>query len=350
MRFLDLFSGAGGASMGIEWAGHEVVGAYDNAPKAVETYNENIEWSQSLEVDLNTFEDFPEADAIWSSFPCQIFSRASKAKSTFDPEKNGWFATEKAIDIVEPRVVILENVKGITYHRNNCASTRSHCPGCFFSNRIMPFLRDRYSCVSHRIVNAADFGVPQARRRMFVLASNHPMIWPKPTHSLEALMFSQFTTGDYWREHGISPTGMSQKLHKPDNKKRWRTIRDTVYDNKMHNLNNPPDYANEYYLDKPAPTLMTTEVKGTRGRHMYNQYGNAKPDRVSDYFWLAGWKRRVTLSEALRLQGFPEGFKLKGTKVQQYRQIGNAVVPLVAQKVVQAACNINLWKEKVKWS
>lgn len=333
--------------MGIEWAGHTVVGAYDNDPKAVETYNENIEWSQSLEVDLNRFTDFPEADAIWSSFPCQIYSRASKASKMLNPEKNGWFATEKAIDIVKPRVVILENVKGILYHKKKCNAA---CAGCFFSSRIIPFLRYRYKHVTHRIINAADFGEPQVRRRVFVVATDYPIVWPKTTHSGEALWFSQFSSGDYWREHNIPPTGRSHKTFPPDTKKRWRTIRDTIYDNTMHNLNDPPEYANEYYLDKPAPTLMTTEVKGTRGKHMYNQYGNAKPDRVSDYFWLAGWKRRVTLNEALRIQGFPEEFKLIGTKAQQYRQIGNAVVPIVAEKIVRAVCNKKLWKEKATWS
>lgn len=347
MRFLDLFSGIGGASMGIEWAGHEVVGAYDNDPKAVEVYNENNDWSQSLEVDLNAFDDFPEADAIWSSFPYRVFSRAKAPSKLLNPEKNGWFATEKAIDIVKPRVVILENIKSTLYHKSKCNAA---CSGCFFASRILPFLRYRYKHVAHRIINSADFGEPQVRRRLFVVAADYPIVWPKPTHSAEALWFSQFSSGEYWKEHSIPPTSKSHKTHQPDTKKRWRTIRDTIYDNTMHNLNDPPEYANEYYLDKPAPTLTPTEVKGTRGRHMYNSYGNAKPDRVSDYFWLAGWKRRVTLPEALRLQGFPGEFKLIGTKAQQYKQIGNSVVPTVVENIVRAACNKQLWKEKATWS
>lgn len=343
MRFLDLFSGCGGASIGIDWAGFEIVGAYDKAPEAVNTYNINIK-SLSTKADLNEPQDFPEADAIWSSFPCKVFSRAGRPKRLLSPEINGWFATAKVINAVKPRVVILENVKSLKFHKPNCGYL---CTGCFFQRRILPFLNQRYKHVSYRVINAADFGAAQVRNRLFVAASDYPIEWPETTHSIAALWYSQYTTGDYWREHGIEPTGKSLKRHQPDSKKRWRTIRDVIYDGSVHKINIPPVRPDEYYLDKPAPTLMTTEVKGTRGRHMYNSYGSPKPDRVSDYLWLAGWKRRVSIEEARKLQGFPPDFRFAGTKAQQYKQLGNSVVPIVVENVVRAVCPNNIWMEGV---
>ena len=84
-------------------------------------------------------------------------------------------------------------------------------------------------------------------------------------------------------------------------------------------------------LDQPAPTVTTTEVKGTRGDH---QKGG--PDRASDALWLATGRRRLTVDECATLCAFPDGYPFQGTKTSRYRQVGNCVVVPCAEAIGRA--------------
>lgn len=81
---------------------------------------------------------------------------------------------------------------------------------------------------------------------------------------------------------------------------------------------------------------MTTEVKGTRASRSSGWTFNGGPDRASDATFLATGLRRVSETEAARLQGFPEGWPFQGTSLARYRQIGNAVPPLLAEAALRA--------------
>lgn len=131
---------------------------------------------------------------LWSSFPCQAWSTAGKRQGAKD-ERNGWPWTVDWIDAVSPRWFIAENVRGLTFHRGEAdcdAGARpkpDDCPRCYLDHVILPQLRERFAWVDGRVLNSADYGTPQHRRRLFIVAGPRRICWPAPTHS---------EVGDLW--------------------------------------------------------------------------------------------------------------------------------------------------------
>lgn len=123
---------------------------------------------------------------LWSSFPCQAWSTAGKRKGAQD-ERNGWPWTVDWIDQVQPRWVIAENVRGLTFHRGEAdcddGAKPDDCPRCYLDGVILPQLRERFEWVDCRVLNSADYGTPQHRRRLFLVAGLRRISWPAPTHS-----------------------------------------------------------------------------------------------------------------------------------------------------------------------
>jgi DNA-cytosine methyltransferase len=139
---------------------------------------------------------------LWSSFPCQAWSTAGKRQGAKD-ERNGWPWTVDWIDAVSPRWFIAENVRGLTFHRGDAdcdAGARpkpDDCPRCYLDGVILPQLRERFEWVDCRVLNSADFGTPQHRRRLFVVAGPRRISWPAPTHSEGGDLWTQ-----RWRSMG----------------------------------------------------------------------------------------------------------------------------------------------------
>lgn len=126
-------------------------------------------------------------DLMWSSFPCQAWSTAGKRKGAQD-ERNGWPWTVDAIDALKPKWFIAENVRGLTFHKKtaNCGRGKDPkpllCPGCYLDHTIMPDLRKRFGWAEYRVLDSADYGTPQHRRRVFIVAGPRAIEWPEATH------------------------------------------------------------------------------------------------------------------------------------------------------------------------
>jgi len=142
-----------------------------------------------------------DVDALWSSFPCQAFSSAGKRKGAND-ERNGWPWTVAAIDRFRPRWFMGENVTGLLQHRGDCdggnygdGTEGDGCPGCYFHRVIRPALEERFPVVSFRVLDAAAYGVPQHRRRVFIVAGPRAIRWPDPTHGPPTTQRSMFGPG-----------------------------------------------------------------------------------------------------------------------------------------------------------
>ena len=185
MNCVELFAGAGGAALGLEAAGIEHVALCELAPDACATLR-GAGLGPVIECDVRAvpWGDYEgRVDLLWSSFPCQAFSTAGSRQGAHD-ERNGWPWTVQALDLMQPTWVACENVPGLTYHTGDCdrRGPPEECPGCYFEVVILGELKARFEWVDWWKLNAADFGVPQHRRRIFIMAGPHPVKRPRPTH------------------------------------------------------------------------------------------------------------------------------------------------------------------------
>lgn len=258
MRAVELFVGAGGAALGLRQAGVRCLEAVEWDEHAAATAQ--AAGFPVVQADVRAWleSDRPEqlrgqADLLWSSFPCQAWSQAGKRKGARD-DRNLWPQTVQAIDRVKPMFFLGENVKGLTHHRKKSGCEKGRhpqpmdCPACYLAHQIMTDLADRFEHVEYRILDAADYGVPQRRHRLILYGGPVPFPWPEPTHSEAALVEAKWVTGTYWSEHGINHTAdgsgigvdavRSEKrilgrlrAGKPVDglgRKRWTTIRDAI--------------------------------------------------------------------------------------------------------------------------
>jgi DNA (cytosine-5)-methyltransferase 1 len=352
MKAIELFAGAGGAALGLEAAGvhHVALCEWDadacatlraaglgpvvegdvrdlDAIASAAFLSESDAWRQAGDLLLDSpldgdewclerealatdlWQESRRLDLLWSSFPCQAWSVAGQRKGATD-ERNGWPWTVDAIDRFRPRWFIGENVFGLLHHNQDCdrRGLPEECAGCYFERVILVELRKRFPVVGWFVVDAADFGVPQHRRRLFMYAGPEPVTPPRATHG----------PGMFTRPW----VSMGEALDID-----WSSL------------------VSSKLLREPSPTVTTTEVKGTRANKNNNWSLHRGADRASDVLAIStGYRggdtgrRRLTVAECATLQGFPDGHPWHAcrTKTARYRAVGNAVPPKLAQVVVEA--------------
>jgi DNA (cytosine-5)-methyltransferase 1 len=184
MNIIDLFCGAGGFSAGFQKAGYKVVGAVDNWGAAVQTYKSNRLVKNTLLKDIRntTKSDFPiKPDIIVGGPPCQGFSLAGRRNRT-DP-RNGLFKHfVRLVNDLEPKILLMENVQGILSMRTEKGEL------------VMDRIRDEFDSIGYKVtyktLNAANFGVPQLRNRVFIVANSlgltNGTLFPKETYGLNS--------------------------------------------------------------------------------------------------------------------------------------------------------------------
>jgi len=295
MRALDLFAGAGGASLGLHRAGLELVGAAEWDEHACATHRLALPACPVFEGDVRELVP-PGAELWWCSPPCQAWSVGGKRLGARDVERNGWPWVWQAYDraAVKPDWLIAENVAGMTHHSAELCGNPLTCAGCYLERVVIPELRARFPHVVARVLNAADYGVPQHRRRLFIVCSRTPYSYPAPTHSAPGSLF-----GKPWRT-------MGQAL----------SIRAAV----LHHGRNTTAHPNQ---ERPRPS--------TEPAPAINGKGNQLLERSAP---CATGRRRLTVAECATLQGFP-AWPWQGNLSQQYRQVGNAVPPAMAQALAE---------------
>lgn len=283
---LDLFAGCGGLALGFEAAGFETIG-YELSEGYAATYNASL--SGSCKVARVTADLLlPAAPILVGGPPCQPFSVGGKRQADKD-QRDGFPALLAAIERSKPELALIENVPGLLVG-----------PRRAYFDQTAATLRKMGYVVEHQLLNAADFGVPQNRRRVFLVAHHGGFEFPKTTH-----------------EEPITAGQAIGRLAK-------RTLKDALF------LTPTMDaYVAKYEaaskcrqprdlkLDQPSRTLTCRNLGGATGDMMRI--------RLED-----GRRRRLDVREAARLQGFPDWFKFKGTTASQFRQIGNAVPPLLS--------------------
>lgn len=288
-----LFAGAGGSSIGLHDAGFAPIG-YEYWKPAADTHRANGMVCHDHDLADPTFDRMiPRTPLLWASPPCQPFSAAGDGEGDFD-DRDGFPWTLRIIDAKRPQVVIIENVKGLTFAKHHA----------YFAG-ILASLRGLGYDVDWRVLNSADYGVPQTRERCFIVGRRDggPITWPMPTHTEQAGMLTEpwVTMADAlgWEDGAIPGWGRSPVGRLVLN------YRQTNRDGELITCD---------VTDRPSPTI------GTQSRSQ----------------WVINGTRKLAVKEAATLQCFPWPYKWCGNVGDVDRQIGNAVPPTMARVLASA--------------
>ncbi|MFG6439973.1 DNA cytosine methyltransferase [Roseateles sp. LKC17W] len=388
LKSIELFAGAGGLAMGVSLAGFKSHGVVEWDRWACDTVRQNSERGHPLVADWPVFEGdvrqwidafcTTEAargiDLVAGGPPCQPFSMGGKHRANQD-ERDMFPATVDVIRRLQPRAFIVENVKGLTratFHNYfqyiqlqlEFPELRRRPDDSWVDHhaRLQAFktsVRRGNTGLSYHLVttlvNAANYGVPQKRERVFMVGFRKDLnvrwSFPRETHALDALLHDQYVTGEYWDRHAVArkhrPEPASTQatliarlrgLGLPPTRHPWMTVRDALTglpeprDGDTRHLNHRLQPGARSYpghtgspLDLPAKTLKAGDHGVPGGENMLVRHD--------------GSVRYFSIRESARLQTFPDGYELHGSWSEAMRQLGNAVPVRLGQIVASSVAS-----------
>ena len=391
MKAVELFAGAGGLALGVGLAGFKPLAVVEWDKWACDTIRENQKRGYPLvadwplhEGDVRNFDwgsITEQVDLLAGGPPCQPFSMGGKHKA-HDDTRDMFPATVEIVRRLRPRAFIVENVKGLTR-----ASFASYFQYIQFQlefpevkrrknetwfDHLMRLQTEHTSGRLHSkglayniiptLVNAANYGVPQKRERVFLVGfrSDLGVDWsfPEETHSQAALFRDQWITGQYWERHQVTKKdrpdapanlaslqrGASQKLLF-DCQRPWRTIRDALVGLPDPHSKAAREYRDHKFqqgakvypghtgspIDQPSKTLKAGDHGVPGGENMLVD-NNGVP-------------RYLSIREAARVQTFPDGYVFHGSWTETLRQLGNAVPVALGLVVARSVAEALIMKD-----
>ena len=380
LKSVELFAGAGGLALGVSRAGFRHLAVVERDRDACETVRANqgrrvphlVDWPlREGDVAQFDYSEFGEdIDLLSGGPPCQPFSLGGKHRGKEDA-RNMFPEVVRAVQHLKPKAILVENVRGLvrqsfmayfeyiilqlshpTVTRLQDEDWLDHLSRLEQHHTSGKSTDLSYNVV-FRVVNAANYGVPQRRERVLIVGfrSDLGMDWsfPNPTHSRDALLHDQYVTGEYWERHEVplkqrqqAPERFKERIREisPANRKflpaAWRTVRDAIGD-----LPSPSTFdgdqsksiSNHLFqpgarpypghtgspLDEPAKTLKAGDHGVPGGENMLTL-----PDGNVRYF---------SVRESARLQTFPDEIIFPGSWTESMRQLGNAVPVSLGEKM-----------------
>ncbi len=293
LKVLDLFAGCGGLGLGFEAAGFETIGI-EMDQDASDSYNKNL-LGKCINQKLSIDSDFPHCDVVIGGPPCQPFSVGGKQLGLKD-SRDGFPIFIKAVKVLKPKVWLFENVRGMAYRNKD------------YLNEILEELRGLKYEISIKIVNSKRLNVPQNRERLIVVGHKNQFFFPEDSEKIYTVDDAIGDIAFNIQEDDIFLTPNQDKYIK-----KYEIASDCI---------NPRDLI----LNKPARTLTCRNLSGATG----DMQRIKMPD---------GRRKRLNVRDAARLQSFPDWFQFLGTKNSQFKQIGNAVPPLMSFMLAKSLLN-----------
>ena len=354
---IDLFAGAGGLSLGFEQAGFDIAAAVEIDPIHCATHEYNFPSTKTIcasVVDL-TGEEIRtrsgladrDIDVVFGGAPCQGFSMIGKR--ALDDQRNQLvFHYVRLVSELRPKYCVFENVKGLTLGKH----------AQFLAELIQALNETGYEVLlPYRVLNAADYGVPQSRERLFLIASRKDQKLPQYPVAKNL----RITVGDAIDD--LPDVDQFRVLKNSDSVKvNWKTK--SPYALQLRGmLEDPEDYGYNRIFDPSVLTcsLITEHTEESKARFLATMPGST--EKVSRFLRLnskglcntlrAGtdsargahtsprpihpiYPRVLTVREAARLHSYPDWFRMHITKWHGFRQIGNSVPPLLGRAVASA--------------
>ena len=306
-KFIDLFCGIGGFHQAMNQLGGECVLASEIDKYAIETYKENYGINPNVDIRDLKVENIPKHDVLCAGFPCQPFSIGGYRKGFCDTRGTLFFEVERILKAKKPQAFLLENVKGLT----------NHDKGNTFKVIKQSLTNMGYS-IFYQVLNSKDYGIPQNRERIYIVGFKKKVssfVFPSPIYSKSNI--------NELLEHDVEGHDLSETASK-------------------HLEKHLQDYLEKKDINEEYP-IFATEIRPSRCSLRNDGCSPCLTAKMgtggNNVPVLATENRKLTVRECLRLQGFPESYKMKDNYSQSYKQIGNSVtvpvVKLIAKEMVK---------------
>ena len=309
MKVVSLFAGCGGADLGFLLAGHKIIYANDIDENACKTYKLNFPDANVVVGDIRKIREFPNGDILIGCYPCQGFSCAGK-RDPKDERNMLYLEFARALRLVNPKFFVVENVKGML----SLSSQK------IFKNMLKLYRRCGYK-VKYKLLNAKDYGVPQDRERVFIVGVRKDL-------NLDYQFPEKVARKSYLKDALIELPRQGKKdicfsnysyIYMSRNRKRsLGDVSFTIQAGGQH---------------APLHPRSCNMVKVKKDVCMFNGKRH----------------RRLSYRECARVQTFPDSFKFWGSLLEKYKQVGNAVPPLLSF-MIASQIPINMERKKYEFT